>query len=65
MRKIDVPELRQRWETNGVPFGTVDEVQEKLATLGEVGVSKYYLQWLTLNDSEGLNRFVEVAKNLT
>jgi alkanesulfonate monooxygenase SsuD/methylene tetrahydromethanopterin reductase-like flavin-dependent oxidoreductase (luciferase family) len=65
MRKIDVPELRQRWETNGVPYGTVDEVQEKLAALGRVGVSKYYLQWIALSDSEGLSRFIEVAKNLT
>ena len=65
MRKIDVPELRQRWDTNGVPYGTVDQVQEKLASLADVGVSKYYLQWLRLEDSEGLGRFVETAKNLT
>ena len=65
MRRIDVPELRQRWETNGVPFGTVDQVQEKLAPLADVGVSKYYLQWLALSDSDGLGRFIEVSQQLT
>lgn len=65
MRKIDVPELRQRWDTNGVPYGTVEQVQEKLASLADVGVSKYYLQWLRLEDSDGLARFVETAKKLT
>lgn len=65
MRKIDVPELRQRWDTNGVPYGTVAQVQEKLASLADVGVSKYYLQWLRLEDSDGLGRFVEIAKGLT
>jgi alkanesulfonate monooxygenase SsuD/methylene tetrahydromethanopterin reductase-like flavin-dependent oxidoreductase (luciferase family) len=64
MRKIEVPELRKRWDGNGVPYGTIDQVQEKLASLADVGVSKYYLQWLRLEDSDGLNRFVEVAKNL-
>jgi alkanesulfonate monooxygenase SsuD/methylene tetrahydromethanopterin reductase-like flavin-dependent oxidoreductase (luciferase family) len=65
MRKIDVPELRQRWDNNGVPYGIVEQVQEKLGSLAEVGVTKYYLQWLRLEDSDGLGRFVEVAKNLT
>ena len=65
MRKIDVPELRQRWDNNGVPYGTVEQVQEKLASLADVGVSKYYLQWLRLEDSDGLARFVETAKKLT
>ncbi|MGH8926119.1 MAG: LLM class flavin-dependent oxidoreductase, partial [Acidimicrobiia bacterium] len=65
LRRIDVPELRRRWETNGVPYGTIDQVQEKLSSLAEVGVSKYYLQWLHLDDSDGLHRFIEVAKNLS
>jgi alkanesulfonate monooxygenase SsuD/methylene tetrahydromethanopterin reductase-like flavin-dependent oxidoreductase (luciferase family) len=65
MRKIDVPELRQRWDANGVPYGTVEQVQEQLSSLADVGVEKYYLQWLRLEDADGLNRFVEVAKNLT
>ncbi|MGH8957489.1 MAG: LLM class flavin-dependent oxidoreductase [Acidimicrobiia bacterium] len=65
IRRIDVPELRQRWETNGVPYGTVDQVQEKLASLSEIGVSKYYLQWLALSDSDGLSRFIDLAKRLT
>jgi hypothetical protein len=64
MRKIDVPGLRKRWDTNGVPYGTVEQVEEQLATLADVGVSKYYLQWLRLEDTDGLNRFVDVAKNL-
>jgi alkanesulfonate monooxygenase len=65
MRKIDVPELRQRWDNNGVPYGTVEQVQEQLGSLAEVGVTKYYLQWLRLEDSDGLGRFVEIAKRLT
>lgn len=65
LRDISVTELRQRWTKNGVPFGSVDQVQERLGQLAEVGVSKYYLQWLQLDDIDGLFRFVEVAKNLT
>ena len=65
MRQIDVPELRRRWDTNGVPYGTVEQVQEQLGSLAEVGVTKYYLQWLRLEDSDGLARFVEIAKSLT
>jgi alkanesulfonate monooxygenase SsuD/methylene tetrahydromethanopterin reductase-like flavin-dependent oxidoreductase (luciferase family) len=65
MRNIEVAELRRRWDTNGVPYGTVDQVMERLGKLAEVGVSKYYLQWLYLDDTEGLDRFITVAGSLS
>ena len=45
-------ELRAR----GVIVGTADEVVEQLAALGEAGLQEVMLQWLDLDDLDGLAR---------
>lgn len=53
-RDMAPEDLRTRWTENGVPHGTPDQVQSTLASLEDVGVDRFYLQWLDLADREGL-----------
>lgn len=63
-RSISVEQLKERWDQSRVPYGTVGEVSEALGGLSEVGVSRYYLQWLHLDDGEGLASMVDLAAKL-
>ncbi len=64
LRSITVDELTERWTTTGVPFGTPDQVAEAMGGLAAAGIDKYYLQWLDLDDSEGLASLVDLAATL-
>ncbi len=63
-RDITVDALVDRWKKTGVPFGTVDEVTDAFGRLGEAGIDKYYLQWLQLDDHEGVSDLVSLADRL-
>lgn len=47
-------ELEARWKKAGIPMGTGEQAAETLAQLEQVGVDRYYLQWLDLADLDGL-----------
>ena len=53
----DVEALRAR----GVIIGTPTQVQEAIAQLGEVGVSRVMLQWLDLDDLDGLEALAQAV----
>ena len=53
--KYSAGELRQR----GLVVGTATEVVEQLGQLAEVGVERVMLQWLDLDDLEGLQALAE------
>ena len=53
-RQIDPKELLGRWKAAGLPVGTPDQVAETIAGLERAGVSRYYLQWLDVDDRQGL-----------
>lgn len=50
---LSLDEIRSR----GVVLGTADEIVEQLGRLSEAGVQRVMLQWLDLDDLEGLERF--------
>ncbi len=50
---LSLDEIRSR----GVVLGTADEIVEQLGRLSEAGVQRVMLQWLDLDDLDGLERF--------
>ncbi|MGH8874463.1 MAG: LLM class flavin-dependent oxidoreductase [Acidimicrobiia bacterium] len=55
-------ELEERWSQAGIPVGTPSRVQQSLAALEEVGVSRFYAQHLDLADISGLDATLEVLR---
>lgn len=53
--------LVERWESLGVVMGTPDQVTEKIDALSAAGVDRYYLQWLDVEDLEGLEVTYAIA----
>jgi F420-dependent oxidoreductase-like protein len=53
--RYTVQELRQR----GLIIGTVDEIVEQLLQLSETGLQRVMLQWLDLDDVQGLEAMAE------
>jgi alkanesulfonate monooxygenase SsuD/methylene tetrahydromethanopterin reductase-like flavin-dependent oxidoreductase (luciferase family) len=61
-RNVAVDDVMQRWDAAGVLFGTPGRVAEKVAALEEAGVQRLYLQWLDLDDYEGMARMIELVR---
>jgi alkanesulfonate monooxygenase SsuD/methylene tetrahydromethanopterin reductase-like flavin-dependent oxidoreductase (luciferase family) len=53
-RDLSPEELEERWHKAGVPAGTPDEVGSALHMFEEIGVTRFYLQWLDVSDRVGL-----------
>jgi alkanesulfonate monooxygenase SsuD/methylene tetrahydromethanopterin reductase-like flavin-dependent oxidoreductase (luciferase family) len=53
-RDTEPGELVDRWRQQGIPCGPPDQIAETMADLERVGVSRYYLQWIDLDDIDGL-----------
>lgn len=53
-RDTDPDTLLERWKSNGIPVGPPEEVRATMAALDRAGVDRYYLQWIDLDDREGL-----------
>lgn len=58
-RDLDPEEWKSRLESHGVPVGPAPAVRERLQALEEIGVDRFYLQWLDLGDREGLSATFE------
>ena len=54
-RDLAPAEYEERLVDGGIPVGPPDRLTETVAALEEVGVTKFYLQWLDLEDREGLD----------
>lgn len=56
----------QQFETelkaDGVPVGTPGQIAEAVAQLEEVGVDRWYVQWLDLADPDGFYRTMETIR---
>ncbi len=61
-REITSEELISRWEQAGVIFGTQNQVREKVAAFEDAGVERIYLQWLDLDDFDGMARMLELVR---
>jgi len=62
-RDTDPDRLLERWTDSGIPVGPPAAISEVMAALGRVGVSRYYLQWIDLDDREGLEMTWDVLRH--
>jgi alkanesulfonate monooxygenase SsuD/methylene tetrahydromethanopterin reductase-like flavin-dependent oxidoreductase (luciferase family) len=63
-RNVTVEALTERWQKAGVPMGTPDQAATAFGALEEVGVEKYYLQWLDLTDHRGIDELLASVGSL-
>lgn len=62
LQRDTTPEdLERRWVDSGTVFGPPGKVAESIAALEEAGVDRIYIQWLDLDDIEGLKSAFEVV----
>jgi alkanesulfonate monooxygenase SsuD/methylene tetrahydromethanopterin reductase-like flavin-dependent oxidoreductase (luciferase family) len=54
-RDLEPSELEARLRSTGVPLGSGDKLAEHFASLAEIGVETYYLQWIPTDDLDGLD----------
>lgn len=55
--------LEGRFAERGVPHGTRAQAAEAVAALEEVGVSKWYVQWLDVADVDGFAATIEALRS--
>jgi alkanesulfonate monooxygenase SsuD/methylene tetrahydromethanopterin reductase-like flavin-dependent oxidoreductase (luciferase family) len=63
-RNITVEELLEGLQKDGVPMGTPENAAPAIARLEELGVEKYYVQWLDLGDRRGIEELVSMAATM-
>jgi alkanesulfonate monooxygenase SsuD/methylene tetrahydromethanopterin reductase-like flavin-dependent oxidoreductase (luciferase family) len=61
-RDVSPDDLEKRYTENGLFVGTPDRVAESVAALEEAGVERVYVQWLDLNDSDGMRDTVSIVR---
>jgi alkanesulfonate monooxygenase SsuD/methylene tetrahydromethanopterin reductase-like flavin-dependent oxidoreductase (luciferase family) len=63
-RNVTVGELETRLGDRGIPFGPPDRVAETITALEQVGAELWYLQWIDLEDRDGLDATWEGLRGL-
>jgi alkanesulfonate monooxygenase SsuD/methylene tetrahydromethanopterin reductase-like flavin-dependent oxidoreductase (luciferase family) len=58
-RGITADELEKRWTDAGLVVGTSERAAEKIAALEDAGVDRMYVQWIDLDDLEGMKQTFE------
>ncbi len=58
-RGITSDQLEKRWTDAGLVIGTSEQAAEKIAALEEAGVERMYVQWIDLDDIEGMKQNFE------
>ena len=58
-RWITPDELEKRWSEAGLVVGTSAQAAERIAALEEAGVERMYVQWIDLDDLEGMKQTFE------
>jgi alkanesulfonate monooxygenase SsuD/methylene tetrahydromethanopterin reductase-like flavin-dependent oxidoreductase (luciferase family) len=61
-RDLAPEDLEQRYSENGLLVGTPERVAESVAALEEAGVQRIYVQWLDLNDLDGMRETVSIVR---
>lgn len=61
-RQIDPDELETRYIEAGIPVGTPARVAEAVAAFADAGVERWYVQWLDVDDLEGLALTIETIR---
>lgn len=60
-RDVTNDELKSRWLDSGLIVGTPGQVGEQIAALEEAGVDRMYIQWIDLDDLDGMKSSFEVV----
>jgi len=58
-RGIEPDELEKRWTDAGLVVGTREKASETIAALQEAGVERMYVQWIDLDDLDGMKQTFE------
>ncbi|CAN5836972.1 LLM class F420-dependent oxidoreductase [soil metagenome] len=58
-RGITSDELEKRWTDAGLVVGTTEQAAEQIAALEEAGVDRMYVQWIDLDDLDGMKQTFE------
>lgn len=61
-RDMSPDDLEKRYTDNGFFVGTPGRVAESVAALEEAGVERVYVQWLDLDDSDGMRDTVSIVR---
>jgi hypothetical protein len=61
-RGISPEDLESRYRDSGIPVGTTQQAAETIAALEEAGVQRVYVQWLDLDDLDGMKETVTVLR---
>lgn len=61
-RDMAPEDFERRLAARGVPHGTPPQAAETLAALEEVGVEKWYVQWLDVGDLDGFAATIEALR---
>jgi alkanesulfonate monooxygenase SsuD/methylene tetrahydromethanopterin reductase-like flavin-dependent oxidoreductase (luciferase family) len=62
VRSVSPEDLEKRYEDNGLLVGTPDRVAETVAALEDAGVQRIYVQWLDLDDLDGMRETVSIVR---
>ncbi|HEY7703544.1 MAG TPA: LLM class flavin-dependent oxidoreductase [Acidimicrobiia bacterium] len=54
--------LQERWDSIGVPCGTPEDAAPVISALRQAGVDRYYLQWVDITDTTGLEANIAAMK---
>ncbi len=60
-RDVSPAELEERWVKSGMVVGTPSRVADSLTALEEAGVDRMYIQWIDLDDLEGMKSSFDVV----
>jgi alkanesulfonate monooxygenase SsuD/methylene tetrahydromethanopterin reductase-like flavin-dependent oxidoreductase (luciferase family) len=61
-RDLSPEDLERRYVDNGFPVGTPARAAETVAALEDAGVERIYVQWLDLNDLDGMRETVSIVR---
>lgn len=61
-RDVSSEDLEGRWEKAGFIVGHKQRAAEKIAALDEAGIDRMYVQWIDLDDMDGLKSTFEVLE---
>ncbi|HUG32872.1 MAG TPA: LLM class flavin-dependent oxidoreductase [Acidimicrobiia bacterium] len=61
-RDMSPEDLEQRYTERGYIVGTADRVADQVAALEEAGVERIYVQWLDLDDLDGMRDTVSIVR---
>lgn len=63
-RNMPPDALENAYAKRGFPLGTPDQAADTLAALEEAGIERLYVQWLNLDDPDGMKETVDILRSV-